>query len=203
MVLYVGERSEREWCHLLGSLSAFSHFPHFPQVIVPFQVPPWCWFPGGWACAHSRTPCAPPMESPVIETGSFSCHCNPHRFLQPEILRLYFPTLEPWATWSVLLPSCSSWLIRMQIWDCPVHQPPPCCISSLPGLSISTPPTSLDECFFFNSLVVRLPYGLTFWQLWLFLFFKLVVILLLVVQGSAVYLCMPPSCLEALELFQE
>ena len=29
--------------------------------------------------------------------------------------------------------------------------------SSPPWLPVSTPPTGLDECFFFNSLVVRLP----------------------------------------------
>ena len=48
-------------------------------------------------------------------------------------------------------------------------------------LPVSAPPTSLDECFFFNSLVVRLPCSLIFWQFWLFSVFKLVVILLLVV----------------------
>ena len=41
------------------------------------------------------------------EAGSFSrCH-NPHRFLLPEILRLYFLAPEPWVVRSVLLPSCS------------------------------------------------------------------------------------------------
>ena len=51
-----------------------------------------------------------------------------------------------------------------------VHQPLPCCKSSLPQLPVSAPPTSLHECFFFNSLVVRLPYSLIFW---LFFVFKL------------------------------
>ena len=37
-------------------------------------------------------------------------------------------------------------------------------------LPISAPPTGLDECFFFNSLVVRLPYSWIFCQFWLFLF---------------------------------
>ena len=61
------------------------------------------------------------------------------------------------------------------------------------GLPISTPPTSLDECFFFNSLVVGLPYGLIFFQFWLFIFFKFVVLLLLVVWGGTVCLLTPPS----------
>ena len=54
----------------------------------------------------------------------------------------------------------------------------PCHASSLPWLPVCAPPTSLDECFFFNSLVVRLPYGSIFWQFWLFFAFKFVVVLL-------------------------
>ena len=38
---------------------------------------------------------------------------------------------------------------------------------------LSTPPTGLDECFFFISLVVRLPYSSVFCQFWLFFVFKL------------------------------
>ena len=34
------------------------------------------------------------------EAGSFSCHLNPHRFFQSEVLRLYFTVLEPWVVWS-------------------------------------------------------------------------------------------------------
>ena len=54
-----------------------------------------------------------------------------------------------------------------------VHQPPPCHESSLPKLLISTPPAGLDECFFFISLVVGLPYSSIFCQFWLFFVFKL------------------------------
>ena len=102
------------------------------------------------------------------EAGSFSCHLNPQRFFQSDVLRLYFPTLVPWVAWSVSVPSCSSWFICTQMWESPLCQPPPCCESPLTWLPISAPPTSLDECFFFNSLVVTLPYSLVFWQFWLF-----------------------------------
>ena len=68
----------------------------------------------------------------------------------------------------------------------------PCCESSPLQLPISAPPTGLDECFFFNSLVVGLPYSLIFWQFSLFFVFKFVV-LLLVVRGGKVYLPIPPS----------
>ena len=63
-------------------------------------------------------------------------------------------------------------------------------------LPVSAPPTGLDKCFFFNSLVVRLPYSSIFCQFWLFFVFKFVVVLLLVVQGGTVCLPMPPSWLE-------
>ena len=45
---------------------------------------------------------------------------------------------------------------------------------------ISSPPNGLDECFFFNSLVVGLPNSLIFCQFWLFFVFKFVVVLLLI-----------------------
>ena len=51
-----------------------------------------------------------------------------------------------------------------------VHQLPPCCESSLPQLPVSAPPTSVDECYFFISLVVGLPCSSIFCQFWLFLF---------------------------------
>ena len=63
-------------------------------------------------------------------------------------------------------------------------------------LLVSAPPNGLDECFFFNALVVRLPYSLIFWQFLLFFVFKFVVLLLLVVQGGTVCLLMPPCWLE-------
>ena len=79
-----------------------------------------------------------------------------------------------------------------------VLQMPPCCVSSRPWLLISAPSSRLNECFFFNSLVVGLPYSSIFWQFWLFFVFQFVVVLLLVVQGGRVYLPMPPSWLEVL-----
>ena len=66
---------------------------------------------------------------------------------------------------------------------------------------VSAPPTGLDECFFFISLVVRLLYSSIFCQFWLFFVFKLVVVLLLVVRGGSVCLPMPPSWLEVVLIF--
>ena len=53
-------------------------------------------------------------------------------------------------------------------------------------LPVSAPLIGLDECFFFNSLVVGLPYGSIFYQFWLFFVFNFVVVLLLVVRGGTV-----------------
>ena len=63
-------------------------------------------------------------------------------------------------------------------------------------LSCPSPPLLLVcEWFFFNSLVVGLPYSSIFWQFWLFFVFKFVVVLLLVVQVGKVYLPTTPSWL--------
>ena len=128
------------------------------------------------------------------EAGSFFNCYNAHRFLQPEVLRLSFPVLEPWVAWSVSLPSCSSWFTCTQVWD-PQYASLPHILSS--WLSISAPPTSLDECFFFNSFVVRLDF-LAFLVVFVF---KFVVVLHLVVQGGKVYLPMPPSWLEVISSY--
>ena len=68
--------------------------------------------------------------------GSFFCHHNSHRIFQSEVLRLYpsvLEVLEPWDVHSVRLPSCSSWFICTQMWDCLVCKLLPCCESSLPS----------------------------------------------------------------------
>ena len=49
------------------------------------------------------------------------------------------------------------------------------------------PPLLLDECFFFNSLVVQLPYSSIFWHFWLFLFLDLLL--------SLFWLCEEPKCI--------
>ena len=64
-------------------------------------------------------------------SGIFSHHYNTHKFLQPEVLRLYFPIPEPWVAQSVSLPSCSSqltsckcgttWSSSHHLVVCPLH----------------------------------------------------------------------------------
>ena len=134
-----------------------------------------------------------------FEAGRFSHHRNPHRFFQSEVLRLYFPALEPYIAWSVLLPSYSSWLISIKCGTACCGPLLPRQESSLPWLPICAIPTSVNEYSFFNSLVVRLPHSSIFW--WLVFAFKSVVVLLLVVQGSTMYLPTPHLGQEVVEFF--
>ena len=75
------------------------------------------------------------------------------------------------TTWS-FLPVClhASEGLPATALPIQVFQPPLCHISSPPWLPVSAPCTGLDECFFFNSLVVRLLYSLIIWQFWVFFF---------------------------------
>ena len=75
------------------------------------------------------------------ESGNFSCYLNSHRFFQSEVLKLYFPTRDPWVAWSVSVPICSSWFICMQMWDYPLYQLPLC-----PGLELLPCPSWSSCC---------------------------------------------------------
>ena len=92
-------------------------------------------------------------------------------------LRLYFHTLELWVLWSVTW--CTSCCLTGQLQLCPPCSQYAALLSSpaaaLPWvlsarLPVSAPPTSLDECFFFISLVVGFPYSSIFCQFCCFLF---------------------------------
>ena len=83
-------------------------------------------------------------------------------------------------------------------WPAPFHNPPPCWVhqlspcheSSPPRLPVSVPPTGLDECFFFISLVVGLPYNSIFCPFWLFYVFKLLSFFWLCEEAQCVSLCL-------------
>ena len=113
---------------LLAGLLTFSHFLRYPQANWALVVP----IPGWVVCVRSRTLWVSPTDSPVRLGVSTATATPLPRCFQSEVLRLYFPTLEPWVVWSVLLPSCSSQFICMQTWDHPLFQPLPCHKSSLP-----------------------------------------------------------------------
>ena len=88
--------------------------------------------------------------------------------------------LETWVT--------SQFFLLFYLWDSLLFQRPPHLLYCLtcPGppaaaflgilsawLPVSSPPTGLDECFFFNSLVYGLPYSSIFCQFWLFFCFEI------------------------------
>ena len=128
------------------------------------------------------------------EAGTFSCCHKPRRFLQPEVLRLYFTVLEPWVVRSVSLPLFLRVYPHSNVEPQPLSHPPGPPATALPPV-LSTPSSTpgLVEGFFFSSLIVGLPYHSIFWQFWLFFVFKFVVVLLLAVGGGKVYLPTPPS----------
>ena len=140
------------------------------------------------------------------EAGCFSHHLNPTGFwLLISGLKLYFPELEPWVARSA--SQYTSCCLAGQLQLCPprstIHHPTPQSTTPLgppatallgvlsTWLPVSTPPTNLDECFFFISLVVGLPYSLIFCQFWLLFVFKLLLSFFwLWEEAQCVYLCL-------------
>ena len=113
----------------------------------------------------------PPSNGLFYDTGSFShCH-NPHRFLLPEVLRLSFPTLT--LGFMICLAPQLSLPVYLHANVVPQNPPVTTLTLILSAPAVSTPPTGLNGCFFFNSLVVGLPYSSIFWHFWLFLFLNL------------------------------
>ena len=130
------------------------------------------------------------------EAGSFSCCCNSHRVLQPEVVRLSLSALAPWVEQSVSSPVV---LPSLPAWECGISCSACCLVTSPvhPGFpSLPLLPVWMNVSLTPYSEVLRLPYSLIFWQFWLFSSFKSFVILLLVVQGSKACLPMPSSWLE-------
>ena len=75
--------------------------------------PLWCWFPSGWACAHSRPLWVSPRTSPVRLGVSPAAAPTPMGVFRG--LRLYFPELEPWVAQSASPPPFA-WFIRLRMW---------------------------------------------------------------------------------------
>ena len=93
----------------------------------------------------------------------------------------------------------------------PTLQLLPYCTSSLPWLTVSSPPTSLNECFFFNSLVVGLPHSLigTIWIRFsgssgCFLFLNLLLSFFwLCEEAKCIYLCLHLGLKSKIAQFEE
>ena len=170
--------------------------------------PLWCWFPSGWACAHSRPLWVSPTNSPVrlgvspaavsTPTGVFNQRFEA-LFPRAEALGCVVCFAPPPFLPVYLCANVGPWGLLAAAWPAPFHNLPPrwvcqqlpCLESSPPWLPVSAPPTSLEECFFFISLVVRLPYSLICCQFWLFFVFKLLwSFFWLCEEAQCVYLCL-------------
>ena len=132
------------------------------------------------------------------EGGRFSHCCNPPRFLQSEVFEALFPHTGTWGCAVCFTPQLFLLVYpHTNVGQPSLHAATSTVWSSLLWLPVFAPPSSLNECFFFNSLVVGLPYSSIFWQFWLFFGFKFVV-LLFIVLGGKVYLPTPPSWPEVM-----
>ena len=130
-----------------------------------------------------------PMNSPVRLGVS-----QPPQVFSISGLRLYFPTLELLVVQSMagstsccLAASCSFAHPAPQsatLLGQPATALPRVLSARLP---ISTPPTALDESFFFISLVVGFPYSSIFCQFWLFFALNLLL--------SFFWLCKEAQCI--------
>ena len=172
---------KKEQCRLLSGLSFTSPVTH--KQIGPF----WCWFQVG-GFLYVLGPCGSLQQTLLWGWEFFPLPQSPQVFSVRG-----FEALFPYPGTPRFVVCLAPQLFL------PVY---PHTNVGLPSLTatafrhiLSTPPTGLDECFFFNSFDVRIPRGLIFWWFWLFFVFKFVVVLL-VVQGGKVYLPMPPSCPE-------
>ena len=163
-----------------------------------------CCFPSGWVCVCSRTQWVSPTNSPVrlgvspaaasASTGVFN---QWFEALFPcagtlgfEVCHSDHQLLPRWPA-AASLASCS--FVHPTLQSATSLGPPAATMPRVLSawLPVSAPPTGLDECFFFISLVVGLPYSLIFCQFWVFFVFKLLLsIFWLCEEAQYVYLCL-------------
>ena len=100
--------------------------------------PLWCWFPSGWACAHSRPLWVSLRTSPVRLGVSPAAAPTPPGVFNQRLEALFTPALEPWVAGSALLPTPPFvWFVRM--WGCgvlPASLPAPFSLTLSPALSV-------------------------------------------------------------------
>ena len=156
-------------------------FPATHNQILPF----WCCFLSGWVCIHSGTLWVSPTTS-LMRLG-----VPPSAALTPKgVFSQWFEALFPAGTQGCAVSHPVHQLLpRWPAAALPslLHSPPPCCKFSALAARLSAPPSGLDECFFFISLVVRLPYSSIFGQFWWFFVFKLLL--------SFFWLCEEAQCI--------
>ena len=160
-----------------GARSTLCRFSITPSTTHNHTGPLWCWFPSGWACAHSRPLWVSPTTSPVMLGVSPAADSTTMGVFNQRFEALFPPTgalgcvvcfaplpllwVYLWANVGLQgLPATTLWGLLAAAWPALFHNPPPGQVcqplpfheSSLPRLPISTPPTGLDEYFFFYLL---------------------------------------------------
>ena len=178
--------------------------------------PLWCFFPSWWLCVRSRPLWVSPTNSPGRLGVSPTAASTPTGVFNQRFEALFpcagalgcvvcfapQPFLLVYLCGNVGLqglPATTLWGLLTAAWpalfhNVPprwVHQPLPCREPCPPQLPDSAPPTGLDECFFFISLVVGLLYSSIFCRFWLFFVFKLLLSFFsLCEEAQCVYLCL-------------
>ena len=158
---------------LLSSCPTFCHFPHFPQMDCALSGADSLM--GGLMCVLGSSPMDSPVRLGVSATAATSIGFYSQKFRGFNFLcwNSGLHSLYHSSVVSPGLPTCQCRTSSLPATPLPApdHQQPPWQVPSPPQLSVSAPATSLDECFFFNSFIIRLPYSLIFRQFWLFFYF--------------------------------
>ena len=81
--------------------------------------PLWCWFPSGWACAHSRSLWVSPRTSPVRLGVSPAATPTP-RGVFNQMYETLFPRAGALGYSVCFAPCCSSRFIYARMWGCGV-----------------------------------------------------------------------------------
>ena len=130
---------------------------------------------GGARKGTMQLTCLSPVHHPKDSWWSFFHHGNPH-YSPLSALSLSFAFSQPCP--------CS---------PLPCHGFSQLALPARSAASLQVLTGLVVLVDFLNFLVVGVPCSLIFWSFWLFIDFRLVVILLLVVQGSKRFLPTPPS----------
>ena len=200
-MLYMGEGQRGS----NGTRSTLHRISATPSATHNQIGPLWCWFPSGWACAHSRPLWVSPTTSPVRLGVSPATAVTPMGGVFNQRFEALLPGTGALGYKVCFAPRRSPRFICVRVWGrgvLPAALPAPFFATLNPALSIylcanvgpqgllvvrlpalfvphsaslgpamatgvlSTPPTGLDVCFFFISLV-GLPCRLIFCQFWL------------------------------------
>ena len=130
--------------------------------------PLWCWFLSGWACAHPRPLWVSPMTSPVRLGVSPAAAPTPTGIFNQRLEALFPHTgalgcavcFAPRRLSGLSVRECGAAGSASGQTACPVRptlrqsRSLPWPQESSPRLPVSAPPTGLDECLFFISLVL-------------------------------------------------